>query len=125
LSAAEFLAKAETALQSAKRDLAARDFDGAANRLYYAMFHAAKAALLRVGASAEGKHGMIIAQFGLRLCKNGPLPTELGRALNEAAELRSESDYGATSPDPADVTAYCETAERFVAAVKELLSREG
>lgn len=105
MSTAEFLAKAETALQSAKRDLAAQDYDGAANRLYYAMRHAARAALFSVGVAVEGKHGTIIAQFGLRLCKDGPLPLEFGRALYEAAELRSESDYGATSPTPADVAA--------------------
>src|SRR5207248_7515562 len=51
LSVADFLAKADSALQSAKRDLAAGDYDGAANRLYYAMFHAARAALFNAGAS--------------------------------------------------------------------------
>ena len=123
MSAAEFLAKAKAALNSAKRDLAAQDYDGAANRLYYAMFHAARAALFSVGASAQGKHGTIMAQFGLRFCKNGPLPVEFGRALNEAAELRSEGDYGPTSLAASDVAAYVETAERF-AAVKELVSPE-
>lgn len=74
----EFLGKADAALASAKRDLAAGDLDGAANRLYYAMFHAARAALLSVGEPAEGRHGTIIAQFSLRFCRDGPLPTSSG-----------------------------------------------
>jgi uncharacterized protein (UPF0332 family) len=60
----EFLRKAHAALASAKRDLAAGDLDGTANRLYYAMFHAARAALLSIG-------------------RLGPLAAELRRAIAE------------------------------------------
>jgi hypothetical protein len=35
----------------------------------------------------------------------GPLPTELGRATNEAQELRVEGDYGAGTPDATEVAA--------------------
>ena len=42
MTALELLTKADTALASAKRELDAGDLDGAANRLYYAMFHAAR-----------------------------------------------------------------------------------
>jgi uncharacterized protein (UPF0332 family) len=81
---AEFMQKADAALASAKRDLAAGDLDGTANRLYYAMFHAARAALLSIEESAHGRHGTIIARFGRRFCKDGPLSPDLGRAINEA-----------------------------------------
>jgi uncharacterized protein (UPF0332 family) len=110
----EFLKKADAALASAKRELAAGDLDGTANRLYYAMFHAARA--------AQGRHATIIAQFGRRFCKDGPLPTELGRAINEAQELRLEGDYGAGTPDATEVAAYVAKAEQFVAAVKGVVS---
>ena len=90
MTTTEFLKKAAAALASAKRELAAGDLDGTANRLYYAMFHAARAALLSIGEPAQGRHGMIIAQFGLHFCKDGPVPIELGRAINEAQELRVE-----------------------------------
>ena len=62
MSVTEFLRKADFALEAAKRDLAAGDFDGAANRLYYAMFHAARAALLSIGQPARGRHRTIIEQ---------------------------------------------------------------
>ena len=124
MNPSELLRKAGAALASAQRDFAAGDFDGAANRLYYAMFHAARAALISIGRPAEGKHGTIIAQFGLHFCKNGPLPAELGRAMNEAQELRAEGDYAFSSPQRADVQAYLEKAETFVAAIAAIISTE-
>jgi uncharacterized protein (UPF0332 family) len=122
VTVAEFLGKADGALASAKRDLAAGDLDGTANRLYYAMFHAARAALLSIGESAQGRHGTIISQFARRFCKDGPLPNYLGRAINEAQELRVEGDYGAGTPDATEVASYLAKAEQFVAAVKGIVS---
>ena len=122
MTTTEFLKKADAALASAKRELAAGDLDGTANRLYYAMFHAARAALPSIGEPAQGRHATIIAQFGRRFCKDGPLPTELGRAINEAQELRLEGDYGAGTPDATEVAAYVAKAEQFVAAVKGVVS---
>lgn len=118
----ELLRKADTALASARRNLDAGDLDGAANRLYYAMFHAARAALVSIGRPAEGRHGTIIAQFSLNFCKDGPLPTELGRAMNEAQELRVESDYGAATPGASEVAAYIVKAVQFVTAVNDIVS---
>jgi uncharacterized protein (UPF0332 family) len=122
VSAAEFLKKAESALASSKRDFEAGDYDGAANRLYYAMFHAARAALDSIGIPPQGKHGTIIARFGRHFCLNGPLPSELGRAINEAQELRVEGDYGSGTPAANDVATYLAKAEAFVAAVKLIIS---
>ena len=52
------------------------DVDGACNRAYYAMFDAARAALLASGAPVQpdiGKtHSGLIAAFGQHLVKNGP-----------------------------------------------------
>lgn len=49
-TAREFMAKAERAAESAKLLLEAGDADGACNRAYYAMYDAARAALLAAGA---------------------------------------------------------------------------
>jgi uncharacterized protein (UPF0332 family) len=122
VSALEFLRKSENALKSAKRDLAAGDAEGAANRLYYAMFHAARAALLSIGQSAEGKHGTIIGRFGRHFCKDGPLSSELGRAINEAQQLRAKGDYGTETPDTADVADSVAKAEAFLASVNGIVS---
>ena len=122
MSATEFLKKTDAALASAKRDYDAGDYDGAANRLYYAMFHSARAALESIGAPAQGKHGTIIARFGRHFCRSGPLPTELGRAINEAQELRVAGDYGSGTPNASDVSAYLVKASEFVAAVRAIIA---
>ena len=53
MSADDLLGKAERALASARLLLDAGDTDGACNRAYYAMFDAARAALLASGAPVE------------------------------------------------------------------------
>ena len=122
MSAADFLKKADSALASAKRDFDASDYDGAANRLYYAMFHAPRAALENAGIRPQGRHSTIIARFGRQFCRDGPLPPELGRAPNEAQELRVEGDYGLGTPDANEARVYLTKAEEFVAAVKTIVS---
>jgi uncharacterized protein (UPF0332 family) len=118
---AEFLERAERALESGKRELEAGDPEAAANRLYYAMFHAARAALLSIGQPADGKHGTIIGRFSREFCRDGPLAPELGRAFNEAARLRVRGDYGADVPATDDVAPHLLRAEQFVAAVKAII----
>src|SRR6218665_1354066 len=62
------MAKADTACSSARVLLNLGDVDGASNRAYYAMFDAARAALLASGASVEpdvGRtHSGLIGAFG-------------------------------------------------------------
>jgi uncharacterized protein (UPF0332 family) len=119
---AELLERAEKAAAAGQRELAAGDPEAAANRLYYAMFHAARAALLSVGEPTASTHATVIGRFGMRFCRNGPLSPELGRAFNKAQELRTESDYGEGSPDRAQVAAFLTEAEQFVAAVKSMIA---
>lgn len=53
--------KAERAITSARLLLDAGDIDGAINRAYYAMFDAAKAALLRAGARPPTRRSKLTA----------------------------------------------------------------
>lgn len=69
LTAEALMSKAVRACASARALLGLDDVDGACNRAYYAMFDAARAALLASGAPAQpgiGKtHGGLIAAFGI------------------------------------------------------------
>jgi uncharacterized protein (UPF0332 family) len=56
----------------------------------------------------------------LRKSENG----ELGRAINEAQQLRAKGDYGTETPDTADVADSVAKAEAFLAAVKGIVSEE-
>jgi uncharacterized protein (UPF0332 family) len=116
------MAKADTACSSARTLLDLGDVDGATNRVYYAMFDAARAALLVSGASVEpdiGRtHSGLIGAFGNFLVKNGPVSKEVGRLLNRAHEIRRVADYNGNSVEPADAKEMVEQAEIFVATLQ-------
>jgi uncharacterized protein (UPF0332 family) len=64
----------------------------AVSRAYYAMFHAATAALLHQGIERYSHQG-IISAFGQTFAKSGRLDPGLHRYLKEVFDLRQESDY--------------------------------
>lgn len=104
LTSDELIQKALRAGASARVLLDVGDVDGACNRAYYAIFAAARAALLATRAPVApdiGKpHGGLIAAFGLHLVKHGPVPREIGRLLKRAEEIRLVADYTETQSKP-------------------------
>lgn len=116
------MTKADTACSSARVLLDLGDVDGAANRAYYGMFDAARAALLASGAPVESDigrtHTGLIGAFGNFLVKNGPVSKEVGRLLNRAHEIRLVADYNGDSVELADAQEMVEQAETFVAAMR-------
>jgi uncharacterized protein (UPF0332 family) len=92
MDAPTLMAKARTACESARALLDRGDSDGACNRAYYAMFDAARAALLATRAEVTvnvGKtHSGVLTAFSHHLVKNGPVPREIGRLLKQAEETR-------------------------------------
>jgi uncharacterized protein (UPF0332 family) len=91
------MGKATRAVASARLLLSDGDVDGACNRAYYAMFDAARAALLvlvpGIDPALVKTHGGLISMFSLHFVKPGILPVELGRSLNRAHEVRLIADY--------------------------------
>jgi uncharacterized protein (UPF0332 family) len=122
LTAEALMSKAVRACASARALLDLDDVDGACNRAYYAMFDAARAALLASGAPVQpdiGKtHSGLIAAFSLHLVKNGPIPKELGRLLKRAEEIRLVADYKGDSVEFDDAREMVEQAEVFVDAMR-------
>lgn len=118
------MAKADTACLSARALLNLGDVDGASNRAYYAMFDAARAALLASGAPVEPElgrtHSGLIGAFGNYLVKNGPVSKDMGRLLNRAHEIRQIADYTDDSVELADAKQMVEQAETFVAAMRQV-----
>lgn len=118
MSPAELMAKSRQALASAQFLLNAADPDGACNRAYYAMFDAARAALLvadtGVPAEVSRTHSGLISAFSLHLIKTGRLPVELGRSLNKVEDLRLIADYKGEPLELADAAWAVEQAGIFV-----------
>lgn len=86
--AERFAAQAEQALPEA--------YETVVHNSYYAMLHAARAALLAVEGTASTSHGRVVEAFArmVKRGKFGATAKDLATTLNEAYELRAQADYG-------------------------------
>jgi hypothetical protein len=92
----------------------------AVTRIYYAMFHAATAALLARGIRRRS-HRATLAAFGQSFIKTGELDDRLYRDLRAAFERRQQADYEAIiQVDRQAVTRLREQAIDFVDACRRL-----
>jgi uncharacterized protein len=116
--AEKLLRKAEVTLGAARELYSKGFFEDSASRSYYAMFHAARAALTKVGVTARTHEGTV-SEFGRRLVLEGIFPRDLGRALAEGKAARETYEYSATMMIEKDeAEALLRDAERFVAQVR-------
>ena len=113
----ELMAKAARAAASAKVLLDEGDADGACNRAYYAMFDAARAALVASGHEVGKTHRGMLNAFSDRLVKTGRLPKETGRLLKQAETFRYVADYEGDPVELSDAREMVKQAEIFIAAM--------
>lgn len=122
VSARDLLTKALRASSSAALLLDDGDINGACNRAYYAMFDAARAALLASGAPVDPNvvrtHNGVIAAFGLHLVKTGQVQPEWGRTLNRAQEIRQVADYTGESVDTELAAWVVEQSRAFIHTIQ-------
>ncbi len=86
------LQNADEALVDATALLDRGSLRGAANRLYYAVFHALSAMALAEG-KVFGKHQGIISFFHADCVRTGRFEKKFGRVVQKAFEDRTEADY--------------------------------
>ena len=126
MKAKELFAKAQTAATSARILLNAGDVDGACNRAYYAMFDAARAALLASGVDESTvntkTHSGLISKFSLELVKSGQVSVELGKSLNKVEDLRLMADYKGDAVLEEDASWAVNQADIFVEALLAIFS---
>ena len=87
-----WLEKSRRFLRSSAALMELEDFDSAASRAYYAMFHAAEALLLSKGLEFAS-HRAVQSAFGREFAKNALLPERFHRSLLDAFESRMSADY--------------------------------
>lgn len=118
MKAKELFVKAQTAASSAKILLDSKDLDGACNRAYYAMFDAARAALIATGHEQDivstKTHSGLISNFSLKLVKTGQVSVSLGKSLNKVEDLRLMADYKGDTVEYNDAAWAVEQANIFV-----------
>ncbi len=124
--ASKQLELADEALSDARYLLEGNRLKAAANRAYYAMFHAAHAAIFVVAGEKPRTHAGALNLFGRYLIRPGLLDRQRGRDLQDAYDLRQDSDYEVDmSPDEQLIAELVEKAEVFIEVVKALVERGG
>lgn len=122
MSPKSLITKAKRAIESAKLLHEANDVDGACNRAYYAMFDAAKAALLAtmpsIDLAATKTHSGLIPAFGQHIVKTKLVPIEYGRAFNRAHDIRQIADYTGDLIEHQDVSNLLQQAIDFVDVIE-------
>ena len=97
MNATDLLERAKRATDSAELLLRSGDLNGACNRAYYAMFDAARAALITVqpapASEAIKTHSGLISAFSLQLVKTGRVSVELGKSFSKVSDIRLIADY--------------------------------
>lgn len=118
------LSKAKQYLEDAKKTLAMEMYDTAANRSYYAIFHAARAVLALDGLDFK-KHSGVISNFQMRYIKTGIFDKQLSNIIKSAFSLRTESDYEDFYViSKAEVESQVREAEIFFQTVSDYINTE-
>jgi uncharacterized protein len=118
--AQRLLARAWLDLDDARFTLEADRALAAANRAYYAAFHAAQAALLLEGLAPTSHKGTLL-QFSQHYVRTGRIPEHVASILAVAATARDRADYDALShAELRGVADLVRDVEAFVTAVAAL-----
>lgn len=118
------LAHAEECLDTAKKIIAIGDYKCAANRSYYAVFHAMRAVLAYDRFDSK-KHSGVIAEFRRLYVKTGVFNIETSDIVSNLFDIRTNSDYDdffIVSKE--DVEEQVANAEKFVVEIKQYLDRK-
>ncbi|MGF6366035.1 uncharacterized protein (UPF0332 family) [Aequitasia blattaphilus] len=83
---------AKSDLKSAILLCDAKEYRGANNRAYYAIYHAISA-IHAMSGDAYKRHKDALANFNKKYVKSEIFPRALGRKVAQAAEIRHASDY--------------------------------
>lgn len=110
-------------LDAAKALLESANFKSAANRSYYAVFHAMRAVLAYDGIDMK-KHSGVSSEFRKLYIKTGIFDIRLSDIISVLFDIRTDSDYNdffVISKD--EVVEQVENAAFFLATIKEHLEK--
>ena len=114
--------QAERCLKSAKILEEDEDYKGAANRSYYAIFHAMRS-VLALENKDFSRHSGVSAYFRKTYIKTGTFDIRMSDIIREAFDVRDESDYDdfyVVSKE--EVLEQIDNAEFFLTTIKDYLN---
>lgn len=102
----------------------AKRLNGAANRMYYSVFHAVCALLINDGHQVNTHRGSH-ALFSQQYVKTGILPKEYGQLYNQLQTMREESDYNcAYDVEIDELQQRIEPARMLIEEVERLINKQ-
>ena len=117
------LEKALERLRVAEKLFRDGEYEDAISRAYYAMYHAAKAALSTVNVFPKTHEG-VVSEFGRKFVLAGILPKELGKNLADAKAARETYEYSVTETvGKSEAETILSNAQEFVKTVKKHLEK--
>ena len=115
---------AKECLQDAKLLLAGESYRSAANRAYYAVFHAMRAVLALDGVDMK-HHSGIISEFRKRYIKTSIFDTSLSGIISELSSVREGSDYNDFFVvSKSETIGQMQAAEEFLAEIQSYLGTQ-
>jgi len=115
------LSRAKNALLAAKMLIEKNLFEDCVSRAYYAVLHAAKAALALSEVEVDTHNG-VRSMFGLHLVKPGKIEREFAKILTAEHEDREIGDYEIyIEIEPARARQRVNEAEKFVQRIEQYL----
>ena len=116
---------AEECLNDAKQLLQLESYKSAANRSYYAVFHAMRAVLAFDQVDMK-HHSGVIGEFRRRYIKTDLLDKRLSPIISALSDIRTNSDYDDFFViSKAQVRQQVENADMFLKCVKAFLNNKG
>ena len=123
-----YFEKSRKAFESAKLLFEAGQNEGAANRAYYAIFHAAQAVVAQL-APVKPKdiktHSGLRRLFELHVVRPGLIDKAIARHIKEAEGTQLVADYAEEHVVRAEVLRALRDAEEFIAACDKISREEG
>ena len=117
--------RAREALRAAETLTRDRCYADAISRAYYAILHAAKAALHVHDVAAES-HAAVRRMFGLHLIRSGEIEAKWSAYLVESLDDRLAADYDVeTTFSREDARSECRRSREFLSRIKRYLLKKG
>lgn len=99
-------------------------WEAAANRLYYALFHAMSALLVADGHNVKSHRG-ILALFGEHYVRTGIFDRKDGSLLSDLVIMRDNADYNCFyDADEEKLTPFIEPTRQLVNKIKQYISNK-
>ena len=116
-----YFAKAQETIEEAQVAAKLQKWNMAANRIYYAMFHAVSALLVK-DEHPVGTHRGAKAALGQYYVVPGSISVDDGRFFAQMETLRDKADYDIVfSATQEDIERYLPKAEKFIERIAKML----